>query len=263
MLSLSSSNVQNTVSTSNNKTWVLIDDSDPTNESLVLNLDSYSEAIVKIVIDSEPNFTIGIYGEWGTGKTTLMKLIREKLENEYGDNIVSVWFNAWRYEREENYGLVALLKTIAIELDKRGHYKSLSKIIKRSLLFLGKDFLRQFAAQFITGKGIEEFEKNILPRLEKYDNIDKNTIYFDGLNKISQELKEIRLKDNSNRIIVFIDDLDRCSPKKVLELFESIKVFLNMEGFIYIVGLSHETISKLISAEYKVHDIKGEDYIKK
>jgi hypothetical protein len=57
--------------------------------------------------------------------------------------------------------------------------------------------------------------------------------------------------------------LDRCSPKKALEVFESVKVFLGIHGFVYVIGLSHITISKLITAEYKESEIKGEQYIKK
>jgi hypothetical protein len=66
-----------------------------------------------------------------------------------------------------------------------------------------------------------------------------------------------------NRIVVFIDDLDRCSPKTTLEVFESIQEFLGMQGFVYIIGLSHDTISKLISGAYEKSGIKGEQYIRK
>ena len=44
---------------------------------------------------------------------------------------------------------------------------------------------------------------------------------------------------------------------------ESIKIFLGMEGFIYVLGLSHDIISKLIDIEYKESGVKGEQYIKK
>jgi len=74
--------------------------------------------------------------------------------------------------------------------------------------------------------------------------VDKDTIYFDGVEKIENEMKKV-LKNN--RIVVFVDDLDRCSPDKAREGFESIKVFLDIEGFVFIIGLSPEVIKKLIS----------------
>ena len=53
------------------------------------------------------------------------------------------------------------------------------------------------------------------------------------------------------------------SKKKTLEVLESIKVFLGMEGFIYVIGLSHDIVTKLIDIEYKESGVKGEQYIKK
>lgn len=246
---------------SKNKARVLLDESDLENEPMVLDLDSYVAAITRIIKDSEPKFTIGIYGEWGTGKTTLMRNIEKTLRKD--KEITVVWFNAWRYEREENYAVTALLKTIAIEIDKTGHHKELKPLIIRGLTFFGKDLLRQVGLQLLTPRGIEEFEEKILPKLEKLSQIDSDTIYFDGMRKIAEKVEEIRNKNKTIRFVIFIDDLDRCSPRKVLELFESIKVFLNIEGFVYVIGLSHETISKLISIEYKSHEFRGEDYIKK
>ncbi|MGE5633895.1 MAG: P-loop NTPase fold protein [Deltaproteobacteria bacterium] len=64
-------------------------------------------------------------------------------------------------------------------------------------------------------------------------------------------------------MVVFVDDLDRCSPKKTLEVLESIKIFLGMEGFIYVIGMSHDIVTKLIDIEYKESSVKGEHYIKK
>lgn len=76
-------------------------------------------------------------------------------------------------------------------------------------------------------------------------------------------MRKVMDKYPSSRVIVFIDDLDRCSSKKAIEVLESVKVFLGIDGFLYIMGISHETIAKLISAEYEKSGIKGEQYIKK
>ena len=45
-------------------------------------------------------------------------------------------------------------------------------------------------------------------------------------------------KDGPNsRIVVFIDDLDRCMPEKAVEVLESIKTFFDIEGMIYVIGM--------------------------
>ena len=67
----------------------------------------------------------------------------------------------------------------------------------------------------------------------------------------------------NNRIVVFVDDLDRCSPDKAREVFESIKVFLDIEGFVFIIGLSPEVIKKLISEPLEKMGVTGEQYLQK
>jgi predicted KAP-like P-loop ATPase len=75
-----------------------------------------------MIKNSRPKFSVGIYGEWGSGKTTLMKVIEHKLKQN-NDEVLTVWFNAWRYEREEQFALVSLMKTIAYKMDEQPRYE--------------------------------------------------------------------------------------------------------------------------------------------
>ena len=91
------------------------------------------------------------------------------------------------------------------------------------------------------GSSWEVLEKSIVAKIELLSKVGKDTIYFDRLQTIERKIYDI-----SNRNVVFIDDLDRRLPKTALGVFESIKVFLRMGGLVYIIILSHETISKLM-----------------
>ena len=71
----------------------------------ILDFDAYRDAIVKIIKKSYPNFTIGIFGEWGTGKTSLMNSIRQELGKDE-NNIKTIWFDAWKYENEKEFALI-------------------------------------------------------------------------------------------------------------------------------------------------------------
>jgi predicted KAP-like P-loop ATPase len=226
-----------------------------------LDFDRYVRTVVRIVKGSEPNLSIGIHGEWGTGKTTIMKSIENRLKSD--QNILTIWFNAWRYEREEQFALVSLMKTIAYELDKQPKYEKAKEVLLRSIITAGKGLVSKYA---LSEKYVDELQDNLTSHMKKLAEADKNTIYFQGLKQIEDEMEEILKKYPESRIVVFIDDLDRCTPKKALEVFESIKVFLDIKGFIYIIGLSRETITKLITAEYEkngITGITGEQYIGK
>jgi predicted KAP-like P-loop ATPase len=72
----------------------------------ILDFELYRNAIVNIIKNSYPKFTIGIFGEWGAGKTTLMKSIEKEFEKDFEkdkENIICVWFDAWKYENEKEF----------------------------------------------------------------------------------------------------------------------------------------------------------------
>ncbi len=84
-------------------------------EDGVLGFKTYRDALNSAIRSSEPHFTIGIFGGWGMGKTTLMKMMRRQLDDE-GE--MTVWFDPWQYEKEEHL-IVPLLQTIELELKER------------------------------------------------------------------------------------------------------------------------------------------------
>ena len=237
----------------------------------ILDSNLYRDAIVKIVKESFPNFTIGIFADWGTGKTTLLNAIDKDLQKD--KDLVIVRFESWSYEREEQFALIPLLKTIAFALPNEKEFTNLKQKLKRGAINFAKktpDILSSIIAKYVS-EDIAKFSKEAFDSIKKEFNskfellteIDKDTLYFDGFEDIKQEIQRIYQNKPNFKIVVFIDDLDRCSPVKTLEVLESIKVFLGMEGFIYILGLSHDIVSKLIDIEYEKSGIKEEQYIKK
>ncbi len=185
------------------------------------------------------------------------KIKIQMLEKE----ILTIWFNAWRYEREEQFALIALIKTIAYAMVEFPVYHDVKKIFLRGLGLVTKDVVRQLLLKYVvTEKGLEELERKLLPKMELLSEVEKNTVYFDGLSKIEEEMKKLSKK---HRIVVFIDDLDRCNSKKALEVFESTKIFLDLQGFVFVIGLNYDTLSKLIKEEHKQIGIRGEEYIRK
>jgi predicted KAP-like P-loop ATPase len=76
----------------------------------------YSRRLSKIIINSTPRFTVGIYGDWGTGKTTIMQMLKEELDKNYSNNLETIWFDSWRYEKEKYSAMIPLLRTIILTL---------------------------------------------------------------------------------------------------------------------------------------------------
>ena len=245
---------------------ILTDDiaSDP-----ILDFNLYSNAIVNIVRNSHPKFTIGIFGDWGAGKTTLINSVDKALQTD--KDLIRIKLEVWRYKREQ-FPLVSLLKSIAYSLPTEKQFEELKQKLETSAInFLKKtpDILTSIISKYaseedeISHEMLESFKKELNSKIQLIAELDRDTVYFDGFEEIKKEIKNLRLNNPAFRIIVFVDDLDKCSPKKALEILELIRVFHDIEGFVYIIGISHDMIIKLSNIENNETSNDGEHYIKK
>lgn len=222
----------------------------------VLGFGNYRDALNSIIKSSEPHFTIGIFGGWGTGKTTLMKMMKKQLDDE-GE--ITVWFNPWQYEKEEHL-IVPLLQTIELELKDRKVAKS------ETIQKLGKTILALmsgFSAQ-IPVVGVDISAKDAIETYQKlFESKNLSSIYFDLNQQLSGIINELKTK-KKERIVIFIDDLDRCLPDKALQVLESIKTFLDMPGYVFVLGLSRDIIEKCVDVRYgEQSGLTGSQYLRK
>lgn len=86
-----------------------------------LNFDYIINTVIKIVLDDELSpSSIGLYGDWGSGKSSLMRMVDERLKNMNDDSILTVRFNGWLFEGYED-AKTALCGTILEKIhDERG-----------------------------------------------------------------------------------------------------------------------------------------------
>ena len=225
-------------------------------EDGVLGFDNYRDALNSIIKSSDPHFTIGIFGGWGTGKTTLMKMMRKQLDEE-GE--ITVWFNPWQYEKEEHL-MLPLLQTIELELRNRKVARS------ATIRKLGKTIvalMSSFSAQ-IPLVGVDLSAKDAIDTYENlFESRNLSSIYFELQQQLSTVIMELREK-NKDRIVVFIDDVDRCLPDKALQVLESIKAFLDVPGYIFVLGLSRNIIERCVDAKYQEKSgVTGSQYLRK
>ncbi|MBI4556069.1 MAG: SUMF1/EgtB/PvdO family nonheme iron enzyme [Candidatus Hydrogenedentes bacterium] len=232
----------------------------------LLNYSSTARVLAEAAIATSNPLTIGVFGEWGTGKTSLMRLIQEEVAAN--KRAVAVWFNAWQYEKEEHL-IVPLVATI----NKGLHRSWPAEIAEGATKLISA--LRAIASGFsIKGKVgiplISEAEVNLSPEslITRYQELTKDSVlapslYFDAFEK----LKECAGSSAAPRIVVLVDDLDRCFPDKAVALLEGIKLVLHQPGFAFVLGLNDVIIEAFIKTKYvKDYDIPGklfEDYLDK
>jgi Cdc6-like AAA superfamily ATPase len=235
----------------------------------------HAERLSKIIVGSKPRFTVGIFGGWGTGKTTMMQMINDQIKKSYSDNVTTIWFDSWRYEREEYSLMIPLQRTIILSLHEVINSKLIGNEKKKTLkrVQLGGMIKAVAAAAGVNlgaeagtsgGKISAGLTLDFAKILDEYSSkghvyVNQEKIYFHK--HVSDYLKEeLDWIKNTHKLVIFIDDLDRCTPDGALEILESIKTF-DIEGIIYVIGMDPSTIDPIIQVKYgKSPKISGLDH---
>lgn len=238
-----------------------------------LNFDYIIDAVVKLVLDDDLSpSSIGLYGDWGSGKSSLMKMVEQHLTSMDDKSILCIRFNGWLFEGYED-AKTALCGTILESIHKKeglssqvkGKVKKLwnkvdvQKILGKGIRY-GLDYfmtggvlsLTDFTISQITNalkKNVENVtEEDItkaLRSLKTDNNIRKDIKNFH--NEFESILKETKIK----HLVVFIDELDRCSPETILDIIEAMRLFLFAKGTSFVIGADQRLIEYAIKTKYK------------
>lgn len=236
-----------------------------------------------------PPHVFGLHGDWGSGKTSFLRQLRYELDtikepapgsdlqsNRFSNQIVTVWFDAWRYQAEP-LPVVALLQEIRRQLEQRSQIKrataeakKLAEISLRSVMNSFDDVAKLLKLESISTKGIqatgEAWEKDHLQSKLGTDSIRE------FLEHAISNLLQWKAKDASEgkaRLVVFIDDLDRCQPGTAFKLLESLKVHLSLPNCIFVLGMNQQTVVEALATELKRDEkdaaprLKAEAYLEK
>ena len=221
-----------------------------------LGFGEYSKVLGEAAYHTPGPFTIGIYGEWGTGKTSLMHMVENYLSGK--EDVITVWFNAWRFEAEE-HPIVPLIGSIVRELEQ---HKTFRKKLEDGAVIPVIRALRAVAYGFSArGKNMIDREEALTP-----DPLLDGSLYFDAFQALSKDKLPKRAK-----VVIFIDDLDRCFPDKAVKLLESIKLVLSQPGFTYVLGVARNVLEYYLMHKYRkefgvsegIAEFEGQAYLDK
>jgi hypothetical protein len=226
---------------------------DSPTESPALGYLRIGEALAEVIRQSEPRFAVGIFGGWGSGKTTLMHAISRNLAPQ--QDIVVADFNAWRFEREPQL-LIPLLDTIRAALvlssdDAGGGRERIRSIAVR----VGR-VVRALANGLSVQAGLPgavtvsyDAAAALAALSSPADPQNSQSLYVAAFAELDRAFRDLAAAGIS-RVVVFVDDLDRCLPVNALEVLESMKLFFDLPGFIFVVGLDEDIVDRAIRAKF-------------
>lgn len=246
-------------------------------------------SLLKSVVTNDKNLpiTVGLYGDWGSGKSSILKILEEELKND--NDTVVVYFDGWSFESFDD-AKMALFQGIidALEKDERFFakvgdkatetYKALKKAfakLKKSiswmrvlkfsvktvvpvataattggasliipmLLSAFKDH-QEDLGELLTGDKAEQFLKDTL-------NAEDEEKKYEVVREFRKDFEDLIDKSKLGKIVVLIDDLDRCLPRHIIENLEAIKLFLNVPKTAFVIAADSYIVTNAIKSEYR------------
>jgi GTPase SAR1 family protein len=242
--------------------------------------------------------TLGVFGDWGSGKTSIMKMLEHDLdssnypegsqEKSNYENVVVLYFNGWLFEGYDD-AKSALLSSILIQL---GEHKKFGPKIKEKVAGLLKTVNWMRVAQFgikevgvpaltayVTGgasvvPSLINFGKNIYksitPQEEEGQKANSSSNWEEMIKKdrgeasamdvrtFRQDFEKLLKDTNIESLVILIDDLDRCSNERIIENLEAIKLFLNVERTAFVIGADPRIVRHAIEVRYAQMKFKDE-----
>ena len=210
--------------------------------------DRYAEAFARLAAGCETPMVVGLYGTWGSGKSSLMMRIREKLKE---GGIPTAWFDPWQHQAEEE-PVVALLQKMMADLGREKQQK-VKDLLTGVALGLSAPLLK-----ITTGVNVADLGKLAETFAEEGFRIRSEQI------RLREKIEDLigTVSQGSGRVVVFIDDLDRCLPTPMIRMLEALKLYLNARGCVYFLGIDDEVVRKAINAHFEVK-IEDQDYLDK
>lgn len=212
-----------------------------------LGFREYANGLAKVIMKCDTPFVLGLYGSWGVGKTSILRLVEKSLAGK----AETVWFDAWRYAGSTDIRL-ALVHAIAAKANEKA---GVGAKIKKTL-------------ENIDLAGIVNLTIGVLLNKPGVDVRDALKTSIDALSAVESFKSEFEklvhdFTGNGSRLVIFLDDLDRCSPEAALAVLEAAKLFIGVKNTVFVVGVDREYLLRSVEERYGTMHIEPDAFLDK
>ncbi|GHJ39473.1 P-loop NTPase fold protein [Streptomyces sp. TS71-3] len=237
---------------------------EPTHLDL-LSFDAVAKTVVQAVLDDALDpVTVGVSGAWGSGKTTVLRLIEDELapQPRTDATVLVISTDPWRYDpgvsaKETLIGEV--LSAVAAELAQKeqpGQARSRARAVLTTL----RRRVDWAKALQVAAKTSLTLQLPSVDDLTSLINIEPSSQDADAADPPSRGLEEFRSEfctlmesaelSHLKRVVVLVDDLDRCLPETVVDTLETIRLFLAVPKMAFVVAADEHRVADALRARF-------------
>lgn len=237
----------------------------------------YIVEIMKDTINDEKLLPscIGLYGDWGSGKSSLMHMCKHQLEQQ-NDGTICLLFNGWLYESYDD-AKTAILASILDGIKENRELPETAMLILKSLydsvdkfkaikggIKFGIDMALSGGLGAITNLTIKEVTKKAKKVVSGVDEESMIQAIKDKLDykEVREDIREFREKfaklikeAGIKKLVIFVDELDRCNPTTILDTLEAMRLFLFNGNVSFVIGADERHVTYAIKSKFD--DIEG------
>ena len=230
-------------------------------ESDKLQMKSFEMALSEFIQYTSTPITVALQGEWGSGKTSLMNRLDEKLCKTKNTYFYSIWLNTWHYSLMKNdeeilVSIIGALIEQVIEISNKEHPEKLKHIIN-DVYTIGKSIfkgLSKVAVKTAVSHINEDAANVVNDAIFSSSNKQKYNLN-DLRNKLSELINESIKKNNEKGInkkafIFFIDDLDRIDPKIAVSILELMKNIFDLDYCVFVLAIDYDVVVKGLRGKF-------------
>ena len=226
-----------------------------------LGLKTHADALAEFISQCDTPITIGIQGDWGIGKTSLLNMLLENLKsmNKRSIKYSAVKVETWQYSqlREEESLAAAVLEAInQAVIDQIADLKMRQERAERNRkLFakLGKAIGVAATGMLKDKLGVDTDQlKEVLAEDRETESFISGTI-SENLEKLKDEFKSLIdeiLDGHDGKVVIMLDDLDRIKPVRAVEILEAIKNFMDVERTVFVLAIDYSVIRQGVREKF-------------
>lgn len=219
------------------------------NDEDKLKMSRYSAVLSNFIKQGDTPLTVGLQGEWGTGKTSMLYMLLEHFKRE---NVATSWVNTWEYSMFRNPAettpaiLKGMLTNLKLSCENEGKWTIEEKSkdgMKKVFSFFGNVANQVIANQ--TGIDI------------------KGAIVHEEASREQAEIAEIKkeieiiisklIEDTKNdykKVVFLVDDLDRIPPDQAVEVLESLKNLFDVPNCVFVLAIDYDVVVKGLESKF-------------